>query len=315
MDISTQPTNPLPDAHRCVPPAISVTPISCCPTVAPPARKCEVCDNPSYISFNWRCAQENREKRLHALATQLLRHRSLKFGALYICRLCGLNWVLDDAGSTMTRVPNEQMKFLDEWDQCKLSIKPRHLEVLDAIGGTAPNYWMGDNGVISIPCAITMRSGECVDPAIVWITRRAPVNIFSKRIRLFQNIATLAPSRFALPLNVRQTTASAGEVKMGFAPTRVLGPDGKPFILHWATSLFNQYGITGSEIRLSARPFKLDEQIPVADADANHATYFFADWFECADNLNKAHLANSLYSRIWAYISKYTCRIYPRLQV
>ncbi len=80
----------------------------------------------------------------------------------------------------------------------------------------------------------------------------------------------------------------AGEVSMGFAPTRVVATNGTPYVLHWGTSLFDRDGITGSEIRLSAKPFRRDESIAIAEADFPHATYFFADWFEGADHLNKA---------------------------
>ena len=266
-----------------------------------PGPKCKVCDDLPRIAFSWHYAQEDRGRELHALRDQLKQVKSLKFGHLYACQLCGLNWFLDDACSTMTRVPNDQRDILNEWNENKLYIEQEQLRVLDTIGGTAPNYWMGHDGVIAIPCAISMRSGEHIDPAVVWITRRPPVGVFTSRIRLYQNISAVEPSRFALPMDVRCATVFAGEVSMGFAPTRVVATNGTPFILHWATSLFNQNGITGTEIRLSAKPFRRDESVTIAEADLTHATYFFADWFEGAEYLNKAQPGNQPYSKIRAF--------------
>jgi hypothetical protein len=266
-----------------------------------PSLKCKVCDDPPYMAFNWQFAQKHEDHKLHSLFAQLKLMKSLKFGQLYSCQLCGLNWVLDDNLQTMTRVPNDRRNILNEWNDKQLSVGPEHLRVLDAIGGTAPNYWIGHTDLIEIPCAISMQSGERIDPAVVWITTRPPVDIFTSRLRLYQNIGAIEPSLFALPMDVRRATVFAQEISMGFAPTRVVSAKGRPFVLHWATSLLAQDGITGSEIRLSAKPFRIDESVTIAEADSTLATYIFADWFQGAENLNKARPENNLYSKVRAF--------------
>jgi len=263
--------------------------------------KCRACDDPPYTEVNWQYASQDKGDKLHDLFNQLKPARKLKFGHLYTCQLCGSNWVLSDEGRVMSRVPNDRMVMLDEWDAAKLSIDPEHLLVLDGIGGTAPRYWMGNKGVISVPCAISTRSGERIDPAIVWITRRPPIDAFTSRVRLYRDIGAIEPSRFALPLDVRCATVSAGEVSMGFSPTRVVAANGTPFVLHWATSLFNQAGITGSEIHLSKKRFSRDEQLTIAEADMTFAAYFLADWFENAENLDKMQPQSSLYSKLRSF--------------
>ena len=266
-----------------------------------PGPKCKVCDDPPHTAFNWQYAQENRGHKLHALFDQLKQVKSLKCGHLYACQLCGLNWVLDDDRYAMTRVPNDRRDILNEWNENQLPVEQEQLRVLEAIGGTAPKYWMGHDRVIAIPCAISPRSGERIDPAVVWITKRPPIDDFTSRIRLYQNIRAVEPSRFALSMDVRRATVLAGEIKMGFAPTRVVATNGTPFVLHWATSLFHQDGITGSEIRLSAKRFRMDESATIAETmDFTHATYFYADWFEGAEHLNKMQPGNRLYSRLCA---------------
>ena len=270
-----------------------------------PRPKCKVCDDPPYAAFNWKYAQENRGHAFHALFDQLKQVKSLKFGHLYACQLCGLNWFLDDARSTMTRVPHDQRDILNEWNENQLSIEQEQLRVLDAIGGTTPKYWIGHDGVIAIPCAISTHSGECIDPAVVWVTKRPPIDDFISRIRLYQNISAVEPSRFALPLDVRRATVLAREIQMGFAPTRVVAVNGTPFVLHWATSLLDQDGITGKEIRLSAKPYRRDEPVTIAEADFTHTTYFFADWFEGAEKLNKAQPENQPYSKLRAFWKRF----------
>jgi len=237
---------------------------------------------------------------LHALLDQLKPVKSLKFGHLYACRLCGLNWVLEDDRYAMTRVPNDRRDILEEWNENPLFIEEEHLRVLEAIGGTFPKYWMGHDGVIAIPCAISTRSGERIDPAVVWITKRPPIDDFIRRVKLYQRIGAVEPSRFALPIDVRCATVLAPEIRMGFAPTRVVATNGMPFVLHWATSLFDQEGITGSEIRLSAKPFRMEESITIAEADFTLAAYFFADWFAGAENLNRVQPKNQPYSKLRA---------------
>lgn len=222
----------------------------------------------------------------------------MKFGSLYACRLCGRNWVLDDDRYSMSSVPDARIGILNEWNENKLLIGQEDLKVLDYIGGTFPNYWMGHNGVIEIPCSITMSSGECIDPAIVWITKRPPIDTFTVRLRLYRDIMSVGPSRFALPMEVRRAAFFAPEVCMGFSPTRVVAKDGRPYVLHWATSIFGQDGLTGSEIRLSHRRYRPDEQVTVAEGDAANATYFFADWFEGAEDLNKAKKETGSYLKI-----------------
>jgi hypothetical protein len=262
-----------------------------------PRPKCKVCDDPPHAAFNWQYAQENRGQELHALFDQLKQVKDLKFGHLYACRLCGLNWVLDDDRYTMTRVPPDRQGVLNEWNENQLPIEQEQLRVLDAIGGTAPKCWMGHDRVVEIPCAITTGSGERIDPAVVWITKRPPIDDVTSRIRLYQNIAAVEPSQFALPMDLRRATVLAHEVRMGLAPTRVVATNGTPFVLHWATSLFYQNGIHGSEIRLSAKPFRMDKTVTIAETDFAHAVFFFADWFEGAEKLNKAQPENQPHSK------------------
>jgi len=213
--------------------------------------------------------------------------------------------VLDDDRYAMTRVPLDRLDILNEWNENQLSIEQEQLRVLDAIGGTTPKYWIGHDGVIAIPCAISTHSGECIDPAVVWVTKRPPIDDFISRIRLYQNISAVEPSRFALPLDVRRATVLAREIQMGFAPTRVVAVNGTPFVLHWATSLLDQDGITGKEIRLSAKPYRRDEPVTIAEADFTHTTYFFADWFEGAEKLNKAQPENQPYSKLRAFWKRF----------
>jgi hypothetical protein len=259
----------------------------------PSEKKCKVCDDPPHISFNWQFAQKNENHALHALSDQLKQVKSLKFGELYACQLCGANWVLDEKHYMMSRVPNDRRDILNEWNENHFPIGQEHLRILDTIGGTTLNYWGGYDGVIAIPCAIIMRSGEHIDPAVIWITKRSPIDRFPNRFMFYRDVDSIEPSRFALPLDVRCATALAGEVCMGFAPTRVVATNGTPFVLHWATSLFNQDGITGSEIRLSFKRFNRDESITIAKTDSDHATYFFADWFEGAEKLDKTSQSKS----------------------
>lgn len=145
-----------------------------------------------------------------------------------------------------------------------------------------------------------MRSGEHVDPAVVWIIDRPPVGVPADRVMLYRGVDAVGPSRYALPLDVRRATVSASEVSMGFAPTRVVATNGTPFVLHWATSVFNQDNITGSEIRLSAKPFRKDEPITIAKTDFTHAACFFADWFDGAEDMTSAPRENRPFSRIRA---------------
>ncbi len=266
-----------------------------------PRPKCKVCDDPPHLAFNWQYAQENKGHELHALFDQLKQVKSLKFGHLYACRLCGLYWVLDDGRYAMTRVPHDRRDILHEWNENQLTIDQEQLTVLDAIGGTGPKYWMGHDRVIAIPCAIRTRSGERIDPAVVWITKRPPIDDIPSRVRLYRNIGAVEASRFALPMDVRRATVLANEIRMGFSPTRVVAANGTPFVLHWSTSLLNQNGITGSEIRLSAKRFKMDEPVTIAETDFTHATYFFADWFAGAENLNKAHPGNQPYYKFRSF--------------
>jgi hypothetical protein len=230
--------------------------------------------------------------------------KGLKFGHLYACELCMRNWVLDGTGRTMTRVPDERLDILNKWNSTSLAIAPEQLRILDSIGGTALSYWIGQDRAVAIPCAISKSSGELFDPAIVLITERPPIDSFSSRIMLFDGIGTITPSRFALPLKVRKATITAKEIRMGFAPTRVKSADGTPFLLHWGTSLFVQDGITGSEIRLSRRPFRMDESVAATEPDTTHTTYFFADWFKGAEKLDKAKTERHSFSIIRAFQKK-----------
>lgn len=250
--------------------------------------KCSACGNPPCISFNRNYAVEHPGEELHNLLAQLENVRKLKSGTLYACGTCGGNWVLDGRGRMMTRVPPERNDLLAEWDTTPLPILSPELNVMKGIGATAPARWLGSDSLVEVPCAVSLKSGEKFDPAVVWITTRAPIDVFGPPPRLHRDVAAIEPSRFALPLDVRRATESASEFRMGFAPTRVVAADGTPFVLHWATSVFNHGGIAGNQVSLSRKTFDPEEKAVIVESDMEIATTIFADWFAGAEDLARS---------------------------
>ena len=243
-----------------------------------PVGACPVCDRPLRAAFNWRLAQRPDAAGLGALAAALAPSRPLRCGVLYACRDCGQPWYLDADGAAMNRVAPAREALLAAWDAQPLPVAPDHLSALSAIGATHPRYWLGGQGVLAIPCAVTLTGGERLDPALVWLTRRPPLDAFPACVRLWQGVAAVEPTRYALPFDVRQATVSAPEVRMGWAPTRVEAPDGRAYALDWATALFGQDGLVGDQLRLSRRRLRPDETLPAGRFDGDWATCLLADW-------------------------------------
>jgi hypothetical protein len=102
---------------------------------------------------------------------------------------------------------------------------------------------------------------------------------------LFENVAEVRASDFALPAEVRLRTRQANECSMGYAPTAVQSVNGERFIINWSADIFSSGGVSGKDIRLSlSQGFGGYPTVPITEQPTDAITFVYADWFDgCLD--------------------------------
>jgi hypothetical protein len=248
---------------------------------------CPVCDDPPYLSLNVRHAREHGDTKAREFVRTIERVRPIKHGHLCQCPLCDQQWVLDETESVIERVPRGREQIVQEWDSEQLPIAEDQLAILEQIGGTGADRYGNGRERIEIPCAVTLEDGTVHDPAIVWITKKPPIQDHFPDVRLFDHVRAVAPTEYALPLDVRLLTLAAHEIRMGFAPTAVQGPAGQEYVLNWSRSLFSYRGVKGNCIRPASDNLQFNESTPIVPPIEMTTVHFYADWFPRAERLDR----------------------------
>lgn len=235
---------------------------------------CQVCRAGGLISFSWPDPPNyDNDKNWRPMETLRL-DRPLRYGALYRCRACARPWHLNRAEDKMSIVPEDGLELVLAWNEAEIMLSHAVLAVLVEIGRTSPDIYGNGREYVETPCGVVTHSGERVDVAIVSIQRDAPVEEW-RPCRLASEIAEVYPSPFALPLEVRLATTRAEEVGMGFAPSLIVMPDGRRFLLNGTTNFISQPGYRAVDARHNASTFDRNDTPLLAATPP--VTWFVAD--------------------------------------
>ncbi|MFO1461028.1 MAG: hypothetical protein U1G08_16690 [Verrucomicrobiota bacterium] len=246
---------------------------------------CRTCDKSASIFFNWPYAQEKKDRDLAALASGLLLSRALKFGHLYQCHQCSLYWFLDEDSVMMHRVRPERNEALFAWADRDLVPTREAIGRFTDIGATGPDQYGNGKGEIKVPCAIETTAGKWIDRALVLIGKMPPIEYGRKSTLLGDAVASISPSRFALPLAVRLETLRADEIRMGFAPTRVQSGDGRSFVLNGTPSFLSHGTVVGKDISLCHQSSRLTGENLILNEEIDQITYVYYDWYAGCESL------------------------------
>lgn len=248
---------------------------------------CQICSQKAYISFNWKYANEGKDKDLAGFSNHLQHIRSLKFGHLYQCPISQNYWFLDDDGSLMYSVASDKVELLWQWDSKPLVLTEPQIKVLSEIGATESDKYGNGKGEIKIPCMVRRTQDEVYDPTLVVITKMPPIQPWKRGILLGSPAFSMAQSDFALPLNVRIATLNADEVSMGYAPTLVKSRDNQYFVLNWSKHIFAYGQLRGKDISLAERSFSFRrmDDLPVINENTEQVVFVYYDWYDDCQKL------------------------------
>lgn len=209
----------------------------------------------------------------------------MKRGQLYRCSKCGGTWLLNESKDWLRRIPQDDVRRLREWNRSQSTLEEPFLAVLAAIGGIATSP-----DVIGVPCAVETRSGLRLEKAVVYVCK-IPLGGYEPPTQtLFPaDIASVAASPFALPLDVRRASFEKADESMGFAPVGVVDGKGREYTLACISDFFDKDAAKGEEMRLSGRTRRWPK---VVWPEAVQAVVF-VDWFEGCESRLASRSARS----------------------
>ena len=245
---------------------------------------CPVCDAFDQASFDFTYAMSDPNAESAALAKHLVYLRPVKFGSLYQCPKNRLYWYLADDQPDMCRVPEQAGEFFLHWSERWLKLNFEQIAVLREIGGLERD-WFGDGaGEIKIPCKITRFDGEVLDPALVIVTNKPPLQVQGPAQTLGRPDDAIEPSQYALPLPVRLATNNAQDESAGYAPTYVSTRHGQQYILNGVQHVFQHLTVKGGDLLLAEQPFKEGEAV-LYDAAMLPVTVVYFDEYQGCETL------------------------------
>ena len=228
--------------------------------------KCSACYAGQLLSFAWK---ESKVRHVFVL------DRPLRSGALYRCGACHAVWYLDANERMMGAVSDERLPLVLRWNEAPIVLSDTIFGKLKEIGETPPDRYGNGREYSETPCGVVTKAGERIDIAIVSLQQHAPYEEW-RIYRLASEIGDIYPSRYALPLEVREATSQAQEVRMGFAPTAIEFPDGDAFVLNWRTNFFLKSGYRADQAIVS-EPQRAPREMPAVITDPAGTIYFVAD--------------------------------------
>ncbi len=209
---------------------------------------------------------------------ELWRVEAWKFGELYRCSNCGRHWFLHEHRRKISRIHDTLLSLAQHWNRSRLVLNTSQLSVLASIGGVVDYY----KDYVAIPCSARNVSGQQHHKAIVLVARQPPHFWYEPQmVHWADELISVVPSPFALPLEVRRASREKREESMGFAPVGIVDKQGKEYTLGWYGEFFDKQGIRGEEIRLSGRRKRWREIVRPEPAEA----YYFVDWFDRCEGM------------------------------
>jgi hypothetical protein len=214
-----------------------------------------------------------------------LRHvLKVKNGARFECTRCHAVWYLHTASrrERMMHIPAPSVATFETWCKTHLVCPRDVLSVARSIGATPADCYGNGANLITIPCRVTTTSGEQVELAALLFSDEPPIPAGADEpertptFRLINDVAAIAPSRFALSRRVRFHTSRAMELRMGFAPTIVKARDGRRFLLNGQPDFFDHAGVIGSDLTLTGDW----QNAMLVTQPHGPLTYFAADAFD-----------------------------------
>lgn len=236
---------------------------------------CQACRAGGVVWFNWAFTQERESAEDQARLAAFVPWRGLRRGTLFRCIVCDEVWHLDGRGQGMTHVPGERLPLVFGWDEEPICLTEDQQARVEQIGPTPPDTYGNGSDRRVTPCRVTTTAGEIVDPAMVCIQLEVPVQT-GFDFRLGSEVADVAESEFALPLDVRLASSRAEEMRMGFSPSLIDMPDGKRFVLNGMTSFMAEEGYNACDARVATGNY-FAENPPPAFAQQPAITYFVVD--------------------------------------
>ncbi|MFS0838122.1 hypothetical protein [Paenibacillus sp. 1P03SA] len=252
---------------------------------SPPAA-CPQCSGKRYISFNWARFQHGSDAESKQVQRALKIERQLKHGWEYACVNCGSRWYLGRDGIMMSYIHPSKAGLVEHWNAGTYEVSDEIWDELGKIGATAQSSIAGGRTSAEVPCRVTTVRGETFDMAYVSFQSRPPIDLWQdgRRIRFCDEVASVEPSPYTLPAEVRLATSRAAEIRMGYAPTAVQAPDGHLFQLNWANDFFASGPYKGEDLKLTDLAGDWD-QADMAGVPSEHILYFVADWRTDLDSL------------------------------
>ena len=252
---------------------------------------CAACDGSGRKTyrFDWTGALAGGRHWDRKYPLYLKRVCKVRDGERYRCSVCNAVWFLHFTPDArlMTLVSAPYVPVFDAWSKRALGFPQQILEDARRIGANPVMIQGGDEGEVLIPCCVTTRQGERIELAALMFSDGPPIPSGSdpedrlNSYRLMEDVASIEPSRFALPADVRASIASSHESAYDTSFTHVITPAGIPYTISGWHLFYNLDGVVGKDIRLH----KNVRGSGVLNWGHGPYTVFVADWFPGANSL------------------------------
>jgi hypothetical protein len=172
-----------------------------------------------------------------------------------------------------------------EWDAHSLLPSETDIEVMREIGGTESDLYGNGEGEFKFPCRVNWTNGGSSDPCVIIVTKQPPLSEWQHRTGLFAEVASVEPSGYALPPDVRVATYNAPEVSMGFCPVRLKSPSGAPFVINGPCDVFWHGDLKGCQISLDASVMRHRDNTSIINTPIDAISFVYCDWFDGCEDL------------------------------
>jgi hypothetical protein len=220
-----------------------------------------------------KCPRETTQSFAFNATVSIKPVQELKFGALYQCKKCKSDWYLDQDEKRMSRVMQDQLSCILDWNKQPTSLTDAQKEVLTEIGST-PTSFTFVPAPADYPCRVVTTSGQDIKLAVIRRHKHAPMQSLDN-IRYAHEIAEILESPFALPLQIRIATTQSREVRNGLNLTFVESK-GDTFALRWTNHFFVKHGHKAKHVTLTEHGDGFEALPRVQDIE-EEIVYFLAD--------------------------------------
>jgi hypothetical protein len=240
--------------------------------------------------YNIESAKNPKNQDIFEINESLIFICDLSFGKIYRHQNNKDYWFLTQ--SIARRISDEQLDFFYKWDKTPQLFSEEQFQILLSIGGLPSTQYQMVPDYLHFPCKVITKDGREIDLCIIHFSKAPPFQSYFHNLILLSDIQTIKPSELTLGYNLRLSSLSVDEIRMGFAPFVVKTKDNKLITYDGSIQFASTGEVKGTDITEEVDFTYKNFDDKISNVPFEKMTFVIGQWDDRIETIFKQYRAD-----------------------